>query len=231
MIFRDGVGFLSDRTNDCMDSSVRAGIKTLFDSDEPLEKYITPDGLLMRGPSQRRSSNPWNTTRDQLLPFSAGLWKSKRYDLARQLFISHAKRFFFCQNLERDEHGSTKAPWPHRFVDDNGQWTTRSFDGPDPLSPHHIWHLSLCCRSLWSYPLFIVGAPCLMLAIIFNNRDLKAEQNQLISQIVVAGSFWIWIYKKLNPSWALQTRYYWDVRRESEYADMIIRGLNGKNSN
>jgi len=40
-----------------------------------------------------------------------------------------------------------------------------------------------------------------------------------------AGRFFVWLYKKRNEYWKMETAYYWISRNEGEYAEMIIKKL------
>ena len=222
MLYRNR-GYLSDSTLDLMDSSMRAGIKTVF-SNEPefVDNYET-NGILRRGPNQYPASNPLNFTRDQLVPLIAAYHKVGNYMAARRVFYSHARRLFFCQNFERDIEGSTKYPWPHKIKvgdpKDIGTW--RAFDFADPLLPHHILMLAIAGRVYWAYAVAPIAFVFLLLSILFGRHDIEDEQNQMQCMLKVYGDFWINLYKFFNPNWVRQTEQYWYRRGEFEYAEWI----------
>ena len=131
MIFRSDEGYLCDRTKDQMDSAVRASIITLFayvGNQERIETYVK-NGLMMRSPAQPKASNPWNCTRDQMIPLFAALHKINRQDLAKEVFKKVLKRFCFAQNIERDWPGSLKFPWPQVVTENGVNYEFRYFNG------------------------------------------------------------------------------------------------------
>lgn len=228
---RTSLGYLCDENGDTMDSAVRVGIFNLFSA---LEEYMTrlyvqPNGWMLRCPDQEPSNNPWNVTRDQMMVFAAGLWAIGEFKLARRILYATLRRFCFSQSFQRDKVGSWKYPWPHSFHKDSNpksEIVTKKFDFADFLWIHQIGHLILCGRCYLLYPISWIGYFFLYLSIYFNSEKLDAEQNQIISMVVVAGPWWIRRYKKHNPSWALQCEYYWKVRRnQAEYSDMILKVL------
>jgi hypothetical protein len=148
MIYQDEFGFPVDQTGDGGDSAVRAGILSLFgnapskhlptltsgdsstgNSGSYLEasneririEAYENNGVCVRCPSPTQSpwNSPLNFSRDQLIPLASGLPAAA----ARRVFWSHAKRLFFCQNIERDKPGSRKHLWPHQFWKDSNPTT------------------------------------------------------------------------------------------------------------
>ncbi len=235
MITRDGTGLIVDPSNyDGGDSARGDGIFNLFSPESnlknsPLNYCLSiHSGILFRHPYQDPWKNPKNFSKDQLICFLAGAWKwntTLSNDLLRKVFWRHARRFFFCQNFERDYPGTTKYPWPHTFTDDHGIVQHRKFDFADPLFPHHIAHLILCARIKWLYPLVPLGWPFLFLSCVFNSRKLDIEQNQLQCMVKVAGKFWVWFYKTCDPNWKIQTWTYWSNRVQTDMADLIMGNL------
>lgn len=229
-------GFIvSDEVKDGMDTARAHGIWYLFQkrgSTNAIRStvlFVKPDGNCVRHPlaSMAPANNPKNFTRDQLICLTAGLFAKNHFSYCRAIFWAHFRRFFFCQNIERDWPGSTKYPWPHKMKNgdkaDNGKW--RMFDFCDPLLPHHIGHLIRCAKLyslFWFLPFSNIF---LWLSCVFNDSDrLNNEQNQLQCMVKVAGPYWVWLYKKYNPSWRIQTLYYWSDQRNTPYiSDMIIR--------
>lgn len=225
-MYYDKEHFPLNETLDGMDSAMRAGVMGTF--EKPVLKmyaYEIFPGLLCRHPNQVPSNNPYNFTRDQMMPLVSGLYFTGNHEIVRRVFWKTAKRFFFSQNTERDVYGSTKAPWPHRFINDQNKAETRSFDGPDPLFFHHIGHLILCGRIYSLYPLLCFSYPFLFLALAFNSTQVDSEQNQIQCMAKRAGRGWVVLYKLFNRNWTAQTEYYWSQRHESEYADLIMREL------
>lgn len=226
MIYKDAFGFPVDQTGDAGDSAVRAGILKLFDRSAkiPINLY-EQNGFCVRHPNQAPWSSPDNFSRDQLIPLAAALPQTA----ARRVFWAHAKRFFFCQNIERDWPGSRKFLWPHRYWKDSNpnsgitekRWTNYR----DILMPDQIWHLILCAR-LWPLYWFgLVGIPWLLLSIIGHSLSLHKEHNQIVSQCKVQGQWALALFKVFNPDWKEELRRYWGRRNEIEYADLIIKKL------
>lgn len=104
------------------DSANRMGLAALFNlrnKRENLSQFEINPGYGTRHPKEAPWNNRKNFTRDQLIPYTAGLWKQRQYDVVRRIFWAHAKRFFLCQNFERDHFGSKKYLWPHEFFKDS----------------------------------------------------------------------------------------------------------------
>lgn len=226
-MLRFDAGIIVDSTGDGGDSANRTGLLGLFDKAQPFEKFEVKPGLLVRHPTQSPWTNPWNFSRDQLVPFVAGAWKCGKQDLVKRVFWVHARRLFFCQNFERDVPGSTKYPWPHTFVNDKGEKETRSFDFADPLLPDAIWHLILCAELRWLYWFGLMGYPWLFLSLVIYCRfNTSNDDGQIISQCVRAGRFFVWLYKNMKPNWQAGLTEYWETDRQmGEMRDLIVRGI------
>lgn len=224
MIKRDLNGFIVDDTMDGGDSANRAGLMVLFGEKIFLSDYLLfnskheLDSPCTRHPYQRPWNNPKNFSRDQLIPFVAGLWRQNRQDLVRKIFYAHIKRFFFCQNFERDWPGTTKYPWPHKV---DGKW--RMFDFADPLLPDHIWHLILCGKIWPLYWFGIIGYPWLILSIMINAMGSSNDQGQIISQCVVAGRPFVRFYKWRTVDWKKRLATYWYFSRNQREIEIAIR--------
>jgi len=167
---------------------------------------------------------------------------SKR--LAKKMFWSSFRRGFFCQNIERDSDGSKKYLWPHEFYKDSRptavtkklrfnfrtfKWEgvlasnvkgatleRRTLDWRDPLFIHHIGHLILCARIYWLYWALVLSWPVFAFSLLFASKDPKAEQNQVQCMVRVAGNWAVWLYKRMNPMWKIQTHNYWASRDQKE---------------
>lgn len=230
MIFRDDNLLPVDETGDGGDSDFRCGILALSGSEldkELIGKYEKRPGVLVRHPSDYPADNENNYTRDQLIVYMTGLWKIGDTKISRRVFWAHAKRLFFCQNIERDIPGSTKYPWPHSFINDRGEDEKRVFDFRDPLFPDDIMHLILCSRLKMLYPFAIVAYPFLVLSIIVHSKISHSlrEDNQTICKCIVAGSFFCWLLKKIKTNLKDSLYHYWSVRNETEYADIMFKML------
>jgi hypothetical protein len=214
----DNDGIILDITGDGGDSANREGLYALFaktgDQTKVIAKLLCPGYLAVRHPNQVPWNNPWNFTRDQLIPYAAGCSKLGLISITRKLFISHACRLFFCQNFQRDYPGSWKYPWPHTFINDKGQKETRKFDFADILMPNDIWHLILCARL---YPLYVfapLGWLFLALAIFIHCKfDTSNDEGQLMAQATIAGKPFVKLYKLLRPYYQACLYEYWVTRR------------------
>jgi hypothetical protein len=227
MIYFDDSGFPVDQTCDGGDSSVRAGLLETFEGRHFSNAYFRTSGQLVRHPSQSPWSNSKNFSRDQLIVKMTGIWRHQENQIAGQIFWSHARRLFFCQNVERDVPGSRKFPWPHQITvgdsKDLGRW--RLFDFADILMPDQIWHLIRCARIRWLSVFAVIGAPWLVLSLWGHSRSRHKEHNQIICQCWVAGRWAVSLFKRWVPSWKNDLEIYWGSRNEIEYAKMIIKSL------
>ena len=253
MIYRSENDILSDRTGDQADSAVRASMLSVF-SNRPESVFLyVRGGYILRSPDQMPAANKLSTTRDQMIPIMAALWKTNSSDIAKSVFWETAKRGFFSQSTERDWPGSKKHLYPHQFFKDSKPDTTtipmkwnwskfkfettlisneeheveyKYFDGPDILAPDHIWHFILCARIRWLYWFSVVGYPWLYMSILFHSKSLHKEHNQLLCQCVVAGSFFVKTFKKRTKNYEEDLRNYWGSRNEYEYCNHILNYLN-----
>lgn len=210
----DNYGLPRDRgATDSMDSARLAGMMALVGHrDTPdLRRYVV-NGLGVRHPEFYPANNPWNFTRDQLLPLASGLCTQLHiYAGSRDLYFAVKNRNWRCQNIEKDFPGSRK-----KFP-----------DGADFLLPHHIYFLSICGGINPGIILSLVGQIFMFIDILFNAVFFsKRESNQLIAMILILGPFWVRLYKKLTPNWRLAIENYWSGwRGEKELAKMIIDKL------
>lgn len=223
---------IDNASRDGGDSANRAGLLALFGSPEPLGDYEASPGRLVRHPLDEPWNNPGNFSRDQLLPFIAGAARQKKFALIRRVFWAHVRRLGFAQNFERDAAGTRKFPWPHRFVNDHGRPEHRWFDFADPLSPSDLYHFVRAGRLWFFYPLAFIAWPILVLELVghglFNRSN---DEGQMIAKAVVAGPFFVWLYKKVTPNWRERLRAYWTIARDqSEITDLIVRHLDPTSS-
>lgn len=234
MIKRDFYGYIVDDTEDGGDSANRSGLWKLFKGhDSPLkdpafwlEDFVLPNGICVRHPNQAPWNNPKNFSRDQLIPLCAGLWKVKRHDLVRSILWSHIKRGFFCQNIERDEPGSKKYPWPHNYLNDKGKYEKKLFDFADPLLPHDIFFLIMCAKLYVLYPLWIICAPFFVLSLFIHGLSDTNDEGQVIAQCKVYGNWAVRLYKYWRPDFKRRLLVYWQARRnQEEIAHLIINDL------
>jgi len=228
MMYFDDDGYPVNETKDGMDSAMRAGMLATFSFTGQLRMKLSDyekDGLMVRHPKHSPSNNPWNFTRDQMIPLVAGLYFQREYKAVRRIFYAHVKRFFFSQNFERDLPGTKKYPWPHTFINDHGVKETRSFDFADPLTADHIWHLIWCGRIWPLFPFAIIGIPWFILSISGHKNSGHKEHNQLLTMCKAQGDWAIEYFKDEIPNWKADLREYWISRNEKEYALVVINDI------
>lgn len=235
-------------SQDYMDSAVRAGILKITNHDKApyLKYYVLNNGEFIRGPKTSKATNPKNFTRDQMLCLVAGLSTNAEYheDIRTNLY-NRIKSFFFAQNTERDEPGSTKYQKTHYFYKDSIPDTTtvfdqadikpdigivrhKSFDGPDILMPQHIWHMIKASKTYWLYHFSLIGIPCYLLDLVVHSlSSSKFEENQHICMAYVQGKWAMKLYKVLNRNWKQVSMKYWLDRNEIEYHDALLEMMEG----
>jgi len=227
MIFKDSHGFPVERNGDGGDSTVRAGILMLTNQHLygiDISAYEVKDGHFTRHPIQVPWNNPKNFSRDQTLPFIAGLNRQGLHAPVNRFFWERAKHFFFAQNTERDHVGSTKYPWPHEFVDLDGKYTKRNFDFADPLFFNHIGALVIAGR-VWQFyllvPFFLLVH---LLMLLFHSLTNDFEENQMIAECSVYKT--LWLYRRVHKRWAEVSLKYWSDREEAEYHALLREFIN-----
>lgn len=224
---------LDNASKDGGDSANRAGLLAIAGDEQLL--FVTrgqellnlyhKGGICVRHPSQVPWNNPKNFTRDQLLPLTAGLYAQRRYSEVRDIFWAHAKRFFFCQNSERDVVGSTKYPWPHSFINDKGVKETRMFDFADPLWPNDIWHLIKAGRMWYLYWFAIIGIPCFLFALGSHCEFYKGDdEGQMIAACYIQGPWALRMYRTHRKGWISKLESYWNGwRNQPEISSALYR--------
>lgn len=255
MIYGDKYNLCVDKNGDAADSAMRSAMLTISEfTPETIDglkilSYVK-DGLIYRHPYQVPACNPMSTTRDQMVPVMAALWKLELTEEARSVFWKTARRFFFSQSYERDWPGSTKHLYPHQFYRDSRpdtttlpmKWNWKTFkfettlisneesqveykyiDYADYLAPDVVWHFILCSRLWYAYWFAILGYPWLYLSIYFQSKRGFRESNQILCQCIVAGRLATRFYKKTNPNWKEVLTQYWESRGEKEYAQAFMK--------
>lgn len=220
MIYRDEDGYLTDQTGDHGDSAHRAGLLALCKSQAFLDYYslYPKTSLLRRSPVQPPWNNPYNFSKDQLMPLVAGMsvLGYNTYEL-KALFKSHAKRLFFCQNFERDYSGTTKYPFPHKV---DGKW--RLFDFADPLLPDDIYLLAKAAKLPVRHLLALIGIPWFILTLLIHRFDKSNDEGQIIAKCSIMGKWALRAYRRFKPNFKEALYQYWAVaRNEKEYADLL----------
>lgn len=100
----------------------------------------------------------------------------------------------------------------------------RNLDFADPLMPNDIWHLVLCGRMWYFYPLAPLGYLFTYLAILGHCKNNTGDDEaQIICQAKVAGKFFVKLYTKKRKDWEQKLINYWHtVRQMGEFAAAII---------
>ncbi|MFN9917560.1 MAG: hypothetical protein ACK53L_33555, partial [Pirellulaceae bacterium] len=192
----------------------------------PLSHYENKEGMGMRHPKEYPWNNPLNFTRDQLMPLVAGLDQQNNRKPIKRMFYKHAKRLFFCQNIERDCPGTRKRPYPHIVStckgSDNGR---RSWgDYADPLAPHHIGAFIIAARAWAFYPFLPVAYVFAMIAILLRPMSDDNDQGALVATLKIMGLLWLLklVDKKYMSRWE---NYFCGWRSKQELYEVVRRGL------
>jgi len=228
-IFQDNKGYPVESHNDGGDSSMRAGMGTLSGLNWPkpfnLADFEIQWGWMTRHPTQPVWSSPLNSSRDQLVPYLAGLNQIGRNDVIRRLAAWHLMRLGLCQNFQRDKPGTWKLPYPSTYVNDRGETVTKAFDFADPTLPNHWWCF---IKGGHLYPLYVLYPICLLFALlsIYSSIGTGKEQNQVIAEMSFHPTWMMRLYVKWNPSWNENNALYWVSRGEKEYSDAIADYVN-----
>lgn len=244
MIYLDKNYFPSDQTGDQGDSCMRAGVLLLTQSSQNIKfeaaLYEKRDGFFVRHPEQSPWNNEKNFTRDQMMPFIAGLNNHGIHHPVTRHFYERMKCFFFAQNTERDKVGSRKMKCTHYFyknsIPNTTTWTAKqyhsgnivpvegfeieckAFDSADPLLPNHIGALILAGK-VWAFaPLLILAYPAHILSLLIHALQRNKEQNQMIAECSIYKT--IWLYKRI-VKWESQSEKYWSDRNEIEYHQFL----------
>lgn len=226
----DNLGLILDKNGDGGDSANRCGLVSTFMPITCIDLLkFEKNGICVRHPNQTPWNNPKNFSRDQLIPLMSGLSEKHQYETARRIFWAHARRFFFCQNFERDVPGSTKYPWPHTFVNDKGEKETRLFDFADPLFPGDIWHMIKCARIYWLYWFAILGLPWFMIELkTFCRWNPGDDEGQMTCKCKKQGEWALRLYAKWRDNWDRKLWDYWKVRRDQiEIYQVLSKAVRG----
>lgn len=173
------------------DSAHRTGVLAFCGSQidaNNLDKFYS-NGMMVRHPTQEPWNNPNNCSRDQLIGYLAGCWRTGRTEIAQGLFYAHEKRGFFCQNTEYDAPGTVKTP-----------------PLGDPLGPHHIMYMRICAGDLGAAT-DLVSQLALYIAIQTASDDPRSEPNQLLLLSIVGCQLDFYLAKQTTFAAALHN--YW----------------------
>lgn len=193
----------STRTKDLDggDSAHRAGLLAFCGSKEDakrLPNYMLSTGLMVRHPNDKPWDNPFNSTRDQLIGYLAGCWRSRQFEIAESLYRTHAARNppFTCQSREKDEPGTTKP-------EEQG----------DILAPHHLMYFRVCCGE-FDAAADLAGNIALYIDILLTDDDPSksgVENNQPLLMAVACGQLDVFVKHKPNYKEVLKSYWGGDV--------------------
>ncbi len=197
---RDDSGIVMQLENggalDGGDSAHRTGVLAFCKSDVdsanlPLFIVQQQPAMMTRHPTQAPWDNPNNCTRDQLIGYIAGCWRSGRTDIVAALLQAHANRAvpYTCQDIENDAPGTTKSP-----------------PIGDPLGPHDIMYFRICAGDSRA-GLDLAGQFALYMAIVLSPAAVDQEPTQILLQSMVCGQLDIYLATHQNYVAALD--YYW----------------------
>lgn len=210
---RDGLGILGQIQDDGViidfgDAAHKMGIIAFCNSreDQALLPKFETDGIMVRHPSQIPWNNWKNCSRDQLLAFVSGCWRSNQNGIIGRLLDKHYERSIAgiptCQNTENDYEGTTKNPAIG-----------------DPLAPHDIMYLRLCNGESNAH-LDLFGQFALQVAIEVTPKSVDNEYTQLLLEAIICGR--LDLFTQVHPEYTENLRYYWTKRKQSEIAEALI---------
>lgn len=178
------------------DSAHRTGVLAFCQSEVDsanLPRFIVQQQptTMTRHPTQVPWNNPNNCTRDQLIGYIAGCWRTGRTDIVAALLHAHATRAvpFTCQDIERDAPGTLKDP-----------------PIGDPLGPHDIMYLRVCAGDM-AAALDLAGQFSLYVAILLAPAAADQEPTQILLQSIVCGQ--LDIYLATHENYAAALDHYW----------------------
>jgi len=197
------------------DSAHRTGVLAFCNSDidrKNLPAFRISRGVMTRHPTQVPWNNPNNCTRDQLIGYIAGCWRTGRTDIVAELLTAHAQRIppYTCQDIENDKAGPEKKDPPIG----------------DPLAPHDIMYFGICAGDTRAF-LDLVSQLSLYIAIATAPTKPEAEINQLLLESIVCGQLDIFIETHANYREALSN--YWSGvpwRGQKSIADSLMNVVN-----
>lgn len=201
---------------DKMDSAHLAGLMAFVGHEkmtrdkllEYCEMNEDNEFVLRRCPNDRTDLDPGNyknCTRDQLIPYMAGLLAKDLPVAAIYLKGAAERRGWRAQNTEKDIPGSTK-----KFP-----------DGADILDPSHIGYMRICAglEATWFQRLWMKAK-----IIIDSTFFPMSEPNNIIVMSIIYG--YADMLKKWNPEIYRAISEYWTGwRNEPELAKMLITKL------
>lgn len=205
-------GFPRDENcTDNMDSARLSGLLACLNHQQApdLRSYLYSRWGIVRCPTPLNAEdwcqNPWNVTRDQLVPVIAGLVAQGHILDAQCLCKAIEARGWRAQNSEADKPGSIK-PW---------------YNGPD-------WFFGaekeMCRNILRSGD----NDSWLRAKILWDTKiNPWHEPSQLICMMSLAGPEYIDGWKYLHPDWKRCVREYWltGSRQDQEVNDFVIEAL------
>jgi hypothetical protein len=191
------------------DSAARTGVAAFCNSkqDISLLSRFEKNGFMFRHPKQQPWNNPKNSTRDQLLAYLSGCWRSNNLAISRSLLATHAARNYTCQNIERDKPGTTKFP-----------------PIGDVLLPDDVMYLHICAgdEMMFMEP---YGQLALQVAIEVADRSAHTDKTNLMLECIVCGRLNLFVQVHQNYKEMLRWYFVEDRganRQLGQVADELI---------
>lgn len=185
------------------DSDHRTGVLAFCGSQLDADNLdlFQKDGVMFRHPTQSPWNNPNNCTRDQLIGYIAGCWRTGRTDIVESLFEKHEARGFTCQDIENDEPGTLKVP-----------------PVGDPLAPHDLMYFRIC-KGERAAASDLVSQLALYTWIQSAPSDPHEEKNQLLLQAIVGCQLDLLL--AAHPALEQSLHDYWDKRGMTSIATSL----------
>lgn len=192
------------------DSCNRSGIMALCGSKQDqklLTKFYLGNGYCVRHPTQLPHNTANTFSRDQVIPYLAGLYKAKLHKTANAILKRIVNNKCFMSNTHF--HPSlVKKEFPN---------------APDFCHPGVIWHFILCAKAYRLYWLAPIGYFFQALDLLWSCYVKPfAEQNQSFCMFYVSGL--LPLYLKLHPDFDKAMSEYWSKwRDQKEIYEIIVK--------
>ncbi len=190
------------------DGAHKTGIAAFCNSglDQSVLPHFEADGIMVRYPYAVPANNWRNCSRDQLLAYVAGCWRTGQHAIVERLLRKHMERLVLgiptCQNTENDFEGTVKDP-----------------PVGDLLAPHDMMFLRVCMGEKNAY-LDGPGQFSLLIAIQITSAAIDHEYTQLLLEAIVCGKLDFFVF--LHPEYKANLRYYWGKRDQMPIAESLI---------
>lgn len=215
MIVRNSAGhigqhdILNPNYLDFGDCANRTGIMALCGSKQDqklLTSFYIGNGYCVRHPFQEPHNTANTFSRDQAIPYMAGLYKARYYETANAVLKRIMSNSCFMSNTHF--HPSLiKKEFPHE---------------PDFCHPGVIWHFILCAKAYRLYWIAPIGYFFQILDLLWACYVKPFdEQNQNFCMFYVSGL--LGLYLRLHPDFDKAMSDYWrGWRDQKEFYEIIV---------